>query len=99
MYNYKITRIAYFPLCFIVFCSIVIFCELLGLGFAAMERDVMSVVSGAFFGVVLGFSGGALAAVFIFIFNLFTSVTGGLSVRLDAREAPPAPEETPPSQL
>lgn len=99
MYNYKITRIAYFPLCFIVFCSIVIFCELIGLGFAAIERDAMNVVSGAFFGVALGFSGVALAAVFIFIFNLFTSVTGGLPVRIDARETPAAPEDAPPSQM
>lgn len=96
MYNYKITRLSYFPLCFLAFCSLVFFGELVGVAFAIADGEWMSVLSGAFLGALLGLAGVVMLLVFLFIFNTFAAIMGGLSVQITAQDSPP---ETPAARL
>lgn len=82
MVHYKIARFSYYPLCTVSFCSILFFCEILGIGFSLLERDWLGIVSGALFGILLGASGSFLTLIFLFVYNTLVPLTGGLSMHL-----------------
>lgn len=105
MYHYKVTHVSYFPFCLATFCSLIFLGELAGILIAILDGDWMNLVSGAFFGVILGILGSLCTAVTLFIFNTFIPITGGLSIQITAIDNPPAHGETtqketpPPSAL
>lgn len=85
----RIIHISYFPLCFLSFCSVLFFCELIGIVVAIWDRDWTAIVGGAFFGSVFGAFAGLLTLLFLLLFNLIAPITNGVSVQLFIPDTPP----------
>lgn len=101
MYNYTITRLSYLPVFVLLFAGGVCAGGLGGIVIGLLEREVVGLLGGTFFGFVVGLASGIAGLIYTFVFNLLAPVTGGLKVRIDANPVPdstiqPTPDPEPP---
>ncbi|QJW46686.1 hypothetical protein HA075_13205 [bacterium BFN5] len=101
MYNYTITRLSYLPVFVLLFAGGVCAGGLGGIVIGLLEREVVGLLGGTFFGFVVGLASGIAGLIYTFVFNLLAPVTGGLKVRIVATPVPdsavqPTPDPEPP---
>lgn len=89
MYNYTITRLSYLPVFVLLFAGGVCAGGLGGIVIGLLEKEVVGLLGGTFFGFVVGLASGIAGLIYTFVFNLLAPVTGGLKVRIDANTLPP----------
>lgn len=102
MYNYTITRLSYLPVFVLLFAGGVCAGGLGGIVIGLLEKEVVGLLGGTFFGFVVGLASGIAGLIYTFVFNLLAPVTGGLKVRIDANTLPdstaqPTPNPEPPA--
>ncbi|GBG58334.1 hypothetical protein SPFL3102_02056 [Sporomusaceae bacterium FL31] len=103
MYNYTITRLSYLPVFLLLFAGGVCAGGLGGIVIGLLEKEVVGLLGGTFFGFVVGLASGIAGLIYTFVFNLLAPVTGGLKVRIDANTLPldstaqPTPNPEPPA--
>lgn len=86
MYNYKLTRVSCFAVVRFCFCAGACLGGLAGIALGLLERSMVSVLGGMFFGLVVGLISAVTGLVYAAVFNVLAPVTGGLAVRLDPAE-------------
>lgn len=88
MYNYTITRLSYLPVFVLLFAGGVCAGGLGGIVIGLLEREMVGLLGGTFFGFVVGLTSGIAGLIYTFVFNLLAPVTGGLKIRLDVAPTP-----------
>lgn len=82
MYNHTVLRLAYRPICFILFVSGVCIGSLLGLLFIFMDRTLVGLLAGTFIALLTGLCSALLGLISTIIFNLLAPTLGGIPLEI-----------------
>lgn len=82
MYSHRVTRLAYGPICFIMFVSGICIGSLLGLLFILIDRTTVGILAGTFIALITGLCSGLFGLIYTGIFNLLAPAIGGIPLEI-----------------
>lgn len=82
MYNHTVTRLAYRPICFIMFVSGICIGTLLGLLFILMDQTAVGILAGTFIALITGLYSAFFGLIYTVIFNLLAPAMGGIPLEI-----------------
>lgn len=82
MYNYKLLRLEYRPLFYLMFIGGICTGSLVGLTFGLLERSSVGLLGGAFITLLAGLASGLLGLIYTAVFNTIAPAIGGISIYL-----------------
>ncbi|MBP2626865.1 MAG: hypothetical protein H6Q68_1576 [Firmicutes bacterium] len=83
MYNHTITRLAYWPIFFIMFVSGICIGSIFGLTFGLMNQASVGIFGGAFIALLTGLTSGILGLISTAVFNILAPVIGGIALEIE----------------
>jgi len=83
MYNHKIKRLAYWPICFIMFVSGICIGSIIGLTFGLMDRASVGILGGTFIALLAGLVSGLLGLIYTAVFNTLAPAMGGINLEVE----------------
>ena len=83
MYNHTITRLAYWPICLIMFASGICIGSIIGLTFALINPASVGIFGGTFIALLAGLTSGFLALIYTAVFNTLAPAIGGITIKLN----------------
>lgn len=83
MFNHIITRLAYWPIFFIMFVSGLCTGSIIGLTLALMDRTAIGLFGGAFIALLGGLISGFLGLIYTAVFNLLAPAMGGVALNIE----------------
>ncbi|AIF53906.1 hypothetical protein [Pelosinus sp. UFO1] len=92
MYNYKLMRLEYRPLFYLMFIGGICTGSLVGLTFGLLDRSSFGILCGAFITLLAGLASGILGLIYTAVFNTLAPAIGGISIHITPS---PAPETKP----
>jgi hypothetical protein len=84
MYNYKLIRIGYMPVFYLMFAGGICMGSVVGLLFAIMDQSSFGFLGGAFITFLTGLASGLLGIVYTLVFNILAPAMGGISMQITA---------------
>ncbi|GMB01442.1 hypothetical protein [Pelosinus sp. IPA-1] len=92
MYNYKLMRLEYRPLFYLMFIGGICTGSLVGITFGLLDRSSFGILGGAFITLLAGLASGILALIYTAVFNTLAPAIGGISIHIVPS---PTPETKP----
>lgn len=87
VYNYKLIRLGYKPVFYLMFTGGICAGSIIGLLFAMLDRSTLGFLGGAFITLLVGLASGLLGFIYTLVFNTISTVIGGIPM-----EITPTPE-------
>jgi len=82
MYNYKLIRLEYRPLFYLMFIGGICTGSLVGLTFGLLDRSSVGILGGAFITLLAGLASGILGLIYTAVFNALAPTIGGISIHI-----------------
>ena len=83
MYNYTIKRLAYKPICIIMFGSGICIGSIIGLTLVLMNGVFVGILGAAFIALLTGLSSGFLGLIYTAVFNTLAPAIGGITLQME----------------
>lgn len=80
MYNYKLLRLEYRPLCYFMFIGGICAGSFVGVTFGLLDRSSVGILGGAFITLLAGLASGLLGLLYTAVFNTLAPTIGGISI-------------------
>lgn len=91
MYNYKLIRLGYKPIFYLMFTGGICAGSIVGLLFAILDRSSVGFLGGAFITLLAGLASGLLGLIYTLVFNTLTTTIGGIPIEITPLPEPSAP--------
>ncbi|SFL85142.1 hypothetical protein SAMN04490355_102152 [Pelosinus propionicus DSM 13327] len=82
MFNYKLIRLGYRPVFYLMFAGGICTGSIVGLLFAIMDRSSLGFFGGAFITFLAGLTSGIFGLVYTLVFNALAPTTGGIPLQI-----------------
>ncbi|MDF2635875.1 MAG: hypothetical protein K0R78_2749 [Pelosinus sp.] len=82
MYNYKLLRLGYKPMFYLMFTGGICMGSMIGLLFSIMDRTSLGFLGGAFITLLAGLASGLLGIVYTLVFNTLAPTIGGIPMQI-----------------
>jgi cytosine/uracil/thiamine/allantoin permease len=94
MYNYKLIRLGYMPIFYLMFAGGICMGSIVGLLFGIMDRSSFGFLGGAFITFLTGLASGLLGVIYTLVFNILAPTMGGISMQITALPELPKPADS-----
>lgn len=99
MYNYKLVRLGYKPVFYLMFTGGICAGSIVSLLFIFMDRGSLGFFGSAFLTLLAGLSSGLISLIYIFVFNTLAPATGGIPLKIISQSDTLLPENDPDSSF
>ena len=82
MYNYKLIRLGYMPMFYLMFAGGICMGSIMGLLFGIMDRSYSGILGGAFITFLTGLASGLLGIIYTLVFNTLAPTLGGIPMQI-----------------
>lgn len=82
MYNYKLIRLGYMPMFYLMFAGGICMGSMIGLLFGIMDRSSSGILGGAFITFLTGLASGLLGIIYTLVFNTLAPTIGGIPMQI-----------------
>ena len=82
MYNYKLLRLGYIPICYFMFVSGICAGNIIGLIFFLLDRSSIGLFGWVFITLLIGFGSALLGLIYTAVFNRLAPALGGIPLEI-----------------
>lgn len=91
MYNYKLTRLGYKPIFYLMFTGGICAGSIVGLLFAILDRSSLGFLGAAFITLLAGLASGLLGFIYTLVFNTLATSIDGIPIEIMPLSTPSTP--------